>query len=68
MTPDEIGRLDGGTCLYLLRGIPPFKSRKLQAPETGFFEYIPVASIAEMQEVPSEEVGSGWLNVQPTMD
>jgi len=68
MTPDEIGRLDGGTCLYLLRGIPPFKSRKLQAPETGFFEYIPVASTAEVQEAPSEEVGSGWLNVQPTMD
>lgn len=68
MTPDEIGRLDGGTCLYLLRGIPPFKSRKLQAPETGFFEYIPVASTAEVQESPSEEVGSGWLNVQPTMD
>jgi traG/traD family protein len=68
MTPDEIGRLDGGTCLYLLRGIPPFKSRKLQAPETGFFEYIPVASNTEVQESPSEEVGSGWLNVQPTMD
>lgn len=68
MTPDEIGRLDGGTCLYLLRGIPPFKSRKLQAPETGFFEYIPVASTAEVQEAPSEEVGSGWLNVQPAMD
>jgi len=68
MTPDEIGRLDGGTCLYLLRGIPPFKSRKLQAPETGFFEYIPVASNTEVQEAPSEEVGSGWLNVQPTMD
>ena len=68
MTPDEIGRLDGGTCLYLLRGIPPFKSRKLQAPETGFFEYIPVASTTEVQESPSEEVGSGWLNVQPTMD
>lgn len=41
MTPDEIGRLDGGTCLYLLRGIPPFKSRKLQAPKTGTFEYRP---------------------------
>mgnify|MGYP001008195632 FL=1 len=41
MTPDEIGRLDGGTCLYLLRGIPPFKSRKLQAPKTGSFEYRP---------------------------
>lgn len=41
MTPDEIGRLDGGTCLYLLRGIPPFKSRKLQAPKTGTFEYKP---------------------------
>lgn len=70
MTPDEIGRLDGGTCLYLLRGIPPFKSRKLQAPETGFFEYIPVASNTEVevQESPSEEVGSGWLNVQPAMD
>lgn len=68
MTPDEIGRLDGGTCLYLLRGIPPFKSRKLQAPETGFFEYIPVASNAEVQESPSKEVGSGWLNVQPAMD
>lgn len=68
MTPDEIGRLDGGTCLYLLRGISPFKSRKLQAPETGFFEYIPVASNTEVQESPSEEVGSGWLNVQPTMD
>lgn len=41
MTPDEIGRLDGGTCLYLLRGIPPFKSRKLQAPKTGSFDYKP---------------------------
>ena len=41
MTPDEIGRLDGGTCLYLLRGIPPFKSRKLQAPKTGTFDYKP---------------------------
>lgn len=41
MTPDEIGRLDGGTCLYLLRGIPPFKSRKLQAPKTGSFDYRP---------------------------
>lgn len=41
MIPDEIGRLDGGTCLYLLRGIPPFKSRKLQAPKTGTFEYRP---------------------------
>ena len=41
MTPDEIGRMSGEECLYLLRGLPPFKSRKLPAPQTGTYVYTP---------------------------
>ena len=41
MTPDEIGRMSGEECLYLLRGLPPFKSRKLPAPQTGTYMYTP---------------------------
>ena len=29
LTPDELGRLDTSQCIYLLRGLPPFLSRKL---------------------------------------
>ena len=28
MTPDELGRLPESECIYLLRGVPPFRSRK----------------------------------------
>lgn len=41
LTPDEVSRLPGHECLYLLRGLPPFRSRKLTAPETGNFTYTP---------------------------
>lgn len=41
LTPDEVSRLPGHECLYLLRGLPPFRSRKLAAPETGNFTYTP---------------------------
>lgn len=32
MTPDELARMDNTECIYMLRGVPPFKSRKLDAP------------------------------------
>ncbi|MFC5369828.1 VirD4-like conjugal transfer protein, CD1115 family [Arcanobacterium bovis] len=35
LTPDEIGRLPAKECIYILRGIRPFKSRKLDAPNFG---------------------------------
>ena len=41
MTADEISRLPGNECLYFLRGVPPFRSRKLAAPPEGYFEYMP---------------------------
>ncbi len=43
LTPDEVSRLPGEECLYLLRGLPPFRSRKLSAPkETAEpFRYVP---------------------------
>lgn len=33
ITPDEVARIDGHSCIYVLRGLPPFLSRKL-APVT----------------------------------
>ncbi|MGB4636049.1 MAG: type IV secretory system conjugative DNA transfer family protein [Arcanobacterium sp.] len=30
ISPDEVARLDGNECIYVLRGLPPFKSRKLK--------------------------------------
>lgn len=35
LTPDEIGRLPAKECIYILRGVRPFKSRKLDAPNFG---------------------------------
>lgn len=32
LTPDEIARLPGHTCIYVLRGVKPFLSTKLTAP------------------------------------
>ncbi|WP_455952026.1 VirD4-like conjugal transfer protein, CD1115 family [Arcanobacterium haemolyticum] len=32
ITPDEVGRMDGRKCIYVLRGLPPFFSQKLPAP------------------------------------
>ncbi len=32
LTPDEIGRLPGDECIYILRGVRPFRSKKLAAP------------------------------------
>lgn len=29
ISPDEVARLKGDTCIYILRGLPPFHSRKL---------------------------------------
>lgn len=43
LTPDEIARLRGHECIYLLRGLPPYRSRKLDAPKTGKFVYSPRA-------------------------
>lgn len=42
LTADEIGRLPGQECLYVLRGVRPFKSRKLPAPTlTTPYTYTP---------------------------
>jgi len=41
LTSDEVARLPGNECIYLLRGVPPFRSRKLDAPRTGSFVYVP---------------------------
>lgn len=41
LTPDEVGRLPNEECLYLLRGLAPFRSRKLPAPATGVYTYVP---------------------------
>lgn len=32
LTPDELARLDTSTCIYILRGLNPFKSKKLDTP------------------------------------
>ena len=32
LTADELGRLPGGECIYILRGVRPFRSKKLEAP------------------------------------
>ncbi|WP_461013148.1 VirD4-like conjugal transfer protein, CD1115 family [Trueperella pyogenes] len=32
LTPDEIGRLPASQCIYVLRGVSPFLSRKLPSP------------------------------------
>ncbi|MFT3944348.1 MAG: type IV secretory system conjugative DNA transfer family protein [Ancrocorticia sp.] len=48
LTPDEIGKLDDELAIYLLRGVPPFLSRKLDTPTTGHFTYDPDAEINEI--------------------
>lgn len=45
LTPDEVARLPGDECIYILRGLPPFHSRKLSAPATGAFAYIPRVAV-----------------------
>lgn len=32
LTADELGRLPGNECIYILRGVRPFRSKKLEAP------------------------------------
>lgn len=41
LTPDEVARLEGSECLYLLRGLPAFRSRKLEAIRSGDYRYTP---------------------------
>lgn len=80
LTPDEIGRLDGAECLYLLRGVPPFRSRKLAAPQVGNFEYrpampvppafVPSSGTSDYAESSAEvdDIGSAWLAVEPVFE
>lgn len=35
LTADELGRLPGGECIYILRGVRPFRSKKLEAPNSN---------------------------------
>lgn len=41
LLPDEVGKLGSMECLYLLRGVPPFRSRKLAAITEGNYVYTP---------------------------
>lgn len=36
LTPDELAQLDNTQCIYVLRGLRPFKSRKIQPGQTSF--------------------------------
>ncbi|WP_311478538.1 VirD4-like conjugal transfer protein, CD1115 family [uncultured Gulosibacter sp.] len=57
LTPDEIARLDGGECLYMLRGVPPFRSKKLKPVPSGSYEYVPISersTDSEPSEPPSD--------------
>lgn len=38
LAPDELGHLDTSQCIYLLRGLPPFLSRKLTDWDSRFVE------------------------------
>ncbi|VEG28511.1 VirD4-like conjugal transfer protein, CD1115 family [Actinomyces howellii] len=78
LLPDEVARLPGRECLYLLRGVAPFRSRKLDAPQTGVFSYtprpvVPRARLDDQGEsgvetdLPVESGGdaSAWLDAAP---
>lgn len=41
LLPDEVAKLGSLECLYLLRGVPPFRSRKLDAISEGDYVYTP---------------------------
>lgn len=42
LTADELGRIPGEKCVYILRGVRPFFSKKLAAPKfTGNYTYMP---------------------------
>ena len=54
LTPDEIARLDGSECLYMLRGVPPFRSKKLKPVDSGSYEYTPLAERDEPAGAPTD--------------
>lgn len=41
MTPDEVATMPTDEALYFLRGLAPFRSKKLDPVATGNFEYVP---------------------------
>lgn len=46
MMPDEVATMPTDEAIYFLRGLPPFRSKKLAPVETGNFRYVP-APVAE---------------------
>lgn len=56
LTPDEVSRLPGDECLYLLRGVAPFRSHKLAAPPAGTFDYVPLPVVPRASEPVTDDV------------
>lgn len=63
LTPDELGRIPGNKCVYILRGVRPFYSLKLKAPDfKGLYTYTPTTPAS-----PATPAMSALLDL-PTVD
>lgn len=66
LTPDELGRLPGGECIYILRGIPAFRSKKLPAPDfPGIYHYTPAKPAVEALPAMPAETAEETLPATP---
>lgn len=63
LTPDELGRLPTTEAIYRLRGLPPFRGKKLDCPSQGNYQYQPAQAVhkpPERRPAPTSEPEGEW--------